>query len=105
MSTKNLKKKKFRFHVELFFIEITFIDNEDKTIAELDEKSLFCIPIFWNLIQDEAPVSPNIADLALAALIENLNIKWCHKYKPQYLYLALQNIKRVIIPSNTHILE
>ena len=63
-------------------------------LSESDEKELrYCIPKFWELIQDESPISSALTDDILIALKETLKDSYCGKFRDYYLGLCLENLK------------
>lgn len=79
---------------------------EHKISGELVEPSddcLYFIPTFWKLMQDEAPVSADLSELALDALNKLLVGNTFYDYFAQFLFLCIQNMKKnkSIVQCNT----
>lgn len=62
-------------------------------VATPSEESLYFLPTFWKLMQDEAPIPSAITELATLAIKAVLSHDFCKKTRIQYLFLCLENIK------------
>lgn len=68
--------------------------SADGTVSTPGADALYCMPIFWALLQDDSHVSsPELAELANVAFRETLAEPSCAKYRAQYLYLCMENFK------------
>ena len=54
---------------------------------------LYCIPILYEITQDESNTPANLVEFALKALQDTLSHQQCEKFRPQYLFLTLQRVK------------
>lgn len=64
-------------------------------VAAPNKESFFFLPLIWNFMQDDAKVSPGIAEQALQSMIYLLQQPFCNSIRLQYLYLCMQNIKQL----------
>eukprot|EP01022_Parablepharisma_sp_SALTPOND_P026524 TRINITY_DN64327_c6_g1_i1.p1 TRINITY_DN64327_c6_g1~~TRINITY_DN64327_c6_g1_i1.p1 ORF type:complete len:2209 (+),score=297.78 TRINITY_DN64327_c6_g1_i1:12673-19299(+) len=67
--------------------------TSDKGVAVPSAESLYCTPIFWELLQDDSTVSLDLTELAMIAFKETLAESFCVPYRLQYLYLCMENVK------------
>ena len=56
---------------------------------------LFCVPIFWEIMQDNVPFGLELTELALKALLETLKPEYySSKFSLAYMGLCMQNVKQ-----------
>ena len=73
------------------FFEIEYTSTGEVAIPS--NESLYFLPTFWKLMQDEAPISSAITEQGLQAVKSVLNHHSCKKTRIQYLFLCFENIK------------
>jgi len=66
----------------------------DNSIIIPSSDNLFCMPIFWSLIQDEMPISAELTEISTNAFKDLLSDQYCASQRLQYVYLCLENLKK-----------
>eukprot|EP01022_Parablepharisma_sp_SALTPOND_P032448 TRINITY_DN845_c0_g2_i1.p1 TRINITY_DN845_c0_g2~~TRINITY_DN845_c0_g2_i1.p1 ORF type:complete len:2060 (+),score=156.24 TRINITY_DN845_c0_g2_i1:5530-11709(+) len=55
---------------------------------------LYCVPIFWEIIQDTLPFNTHMTDKAVQAFLETIKSPRCSNCILPYLFLCMENIKQ-----------
>ena len=63
-------------------------------LIEPSDDCLYFIPTFWKLMQNEAPVSAEISELALSSFTKLLLGQASYDYFVQFLFLCIENMKK-----------
>lgn len=69
----------------------------DSTTGNLfipNDPKLYFLPTFWSLMQDESSTTQAQAIMCLKYLKELLICRSCEEYRPQFLYLCIDNLRR-----------
>ena len=76
-----------------YVIALTTSSSENQWNLGIDESRFYCVGLLWRLLQDSAPLSTHISELALNSLGLVLKERPCAKLRKLYLYRCFENVK------------